>query len=508
MEYLFFLSHASVDYTAEVDRFFGDLTEEVRRRIGWADKDDRDQVGFIDNEGLKVGAHWSPGLIAALNGSRVLVILLSPSCFKSQGCGREVRVFEERIAQEVRRGRGASDAWPCIIPVIWTPWPKGTQPAVLNALQWNHRSLPKPYRELGMLEMMQLAEIHGVAYREAVLVLAKSVVSATDKPLPPLSVPLTWEQVTSSFDPQTAPLIGGSRPDSLPPDGHGHVRDPKPPGPEAPVGPYAPPPPAARKRRRWVIGVGMTVGLAATAFQIVAALSTFTTVFDDPARLTTTVLPVAAVHSPPTTSLPVLAPPVLGPSMVPMQAPAPSAPSMVPISAPARPQIPRNLWGRSVHAHRILDISGTPHFGSPLFASRITTDPLRQTLTAGGGQNPINVAQLGVIDGDDGSICDRSAVTRTPDFRVHFRADGSSRLLRFFVITDNGTDATLLINGYDGRWRCNDDHRHPGWTQERMPVIDFRDPASGQYDVWVGSYSGTSSNPATLYVTENDAVHP
>ena len=77
------------------------------------------------------------------------------------------------------------------------------------------------------------------------------------------------------------------------------------------------------------------------------------------------------------------------------------------------------------------------------------------------------------------------------------------------MITDNGAAATLLINDPQGRWRCNDHHPEiEGRGNERAPSIDFTDPATGRYDIWVGSYDQSAHNPATLYVTEVDANHP
>ena len=77
-----------------------------------------------------------------------------------------------------------------------------------------------------------------------------------------------------------------------------------------------------------------------------------------------------------------------------------------------------------------------------------------------------------------------------------------------YVVTANGADATLLVNLPNTRWRCNDDHGHSDWGNSLMPAIDFRNPQSGRYDVWVGTYDASRRNPATLYVTELDSNHP
>lgn len=142
-----------------------------------------------------------------------------------------------------------------------------------------------------------------------------------------------------------------------------------------------------------------------------------------------------------------------------------------------------------------------PTFGATELHAGFTPDPWTQTLTAGGGSNPQNVSELGYTDAVDGTPC-IGFVTRSPDFRFNYTAAGMS-LLRFYVQTQNGADAMLLVNDPNASWRCNDDSHGT-----LMPAIDFANPISGQYDVWVGTYDGTSHNPATFYITELDSNHP
>ena len=132
-----------------------------------------------------------------------------------------------------------------------------------------------------------------------------------------------------------------------------------------------------------------------------------------------------------------------------------------------------------------------------------TPDPMKFRLSAGGGRDPIDVSTLGLHDAQDNSACGRSFITPKPDFRFVFAAGDRFPLLRFYVITRNGADATLLVNTPDARWRCNDDS-YGG----RMPTIDFHNPQPGRYDVWVGTYEGSRRNPATFHVTELDSNHP
>jgi hypothetical protein len=163
---------------------------------------------------------------------------------------------------------------------------------------------------------------------------------------------------------------------------------------------------------------------------------------------------------------------------------------------------------RAQQAAETLNYNADSNFGGSELTSGFSPDPWEFPLTAGGGSDFIDVATLGLIDDFSSEPCGRAYVTRKPDFHFTFEA-GQYELVRFYVITENGADATLLINDPQGRWRCNDDHPEiEGWGNERMPSIDFNSPVTGRYDIWVGTYDQSAHNPANLYVTEVDANHP
>lgn len=166
------------------------------------------------------------------------------------------------------------------------------------------------------------------------------------------------------------------------------------------------------------------------------------------------------------------------------------------------------LIPQSGHAQRGLRINARANFPGGRLRTGFTPDPWGFHLTAGGGRSPVDVSSLGITDASSGQACGRSFVTARPDFRFFFEAGQTFPLARFYVVTDNGADATLLINQPDGSWRCNDDHGHSDWTNNLMPAIDFHNPQSGRYDIWVGTYDASARNPATLYVTELDRNHP
>ena len=138
-----------------------------------------------------------------------------------------------------------------------------------------------------------------------------------------------------------------------------------------------------------------------------------------------------------------------------------------------------------------LDYRLEPNFGSEDLTSGFTPDPFSAEVTSGG---PIDASYLG---GD----C-RGYATAAPDFDVTYTA-GDLSLLRFYFVADDADDTTIIINAPDGSWHCNDDA--PGTID---PQFDFQDPASGLYDVWIGSYQSGAEVDGTFYVTELESNGP
>ena len=127
------------------------------------------------------------------------------------------------------------------------------------------------------------------------------------------------------------------------------------------------------------------------------------------------------------------------------------------------------------------DVGRAPSFGTINLSAGFADDPRIVNVTAG-GQRSAN----GLGDGCVGSIAN------SPDVRVNYQA-GSLPLI-FSVAS--GEDTTLVINGPDGRWYCNDD------TDGVNPVVRFEPADSGQYDVYIGHYGTGRGIAARLYVSE------
>ena len=127
------------------------------------------------------------------------------------------------------------------------------------------------------------------------------------------------------------------------------------------------------------------------------------------------------------------------------------------------------------------DWRADPHFGQIDLNAGFQPDPWRKRVTAGG---TIDLSRC--LNGASGYV------TRKPDFDLYW--DGRSDQL--IIAIESNADAVLLVNAPDEKWYYDDD------TNGSNPVIVFRNPKPGLYDIWIGSYDGSRRNPANLVFTE------
>ncbi|MFJ6025749.1 peptidase S1 [Brevundimonas sp. NPDC092305] len=123
--------------------------------------------------------------------------------------------------------------------------------------------------------------------------------------------------------------------------------------------------------------------------------------------------------------------------------------------------------------------------GSIRLRSGFTPDPYRASVTAGGGIDAYR-------DTDLPAAC-VGKISDAPDFEVTYSDAGSLPLV---FRTISSSDTTLIINGPDGQWRCDDDSYGDGDAEVR-----FNNPRNGTYDVWIGSFNGGLAS-TTLLITE------
>ncbi|WP_396593915.1 peptidase [Brevundimonas sp. R86498] len=128
-----------------------------------------------------------------------------------------------------------------------------------------------------------------------------------------------------------------------------------------------------------------------------------------------------------------------------------------------------------------VDASERATYGEIRLSSGFTDDPYTVSVTSGGS--------IDASDVSDGCV---GMVSRAPDFQLTYEA--GSLPLSFGTISDS--DTTLMINGPDGRWSCDDDSGGDGDA-----LVTYSNPGSGVYDIWVGAWGGNSDS-AQLFVTE------
>jgi len=136
-----------------------------------------------------------------------------------------------------------------------------------------------------------------------------------------------------------------------------------------------------------------------------------------------------------------------------------------------------------------LDFTEPPNFGNETLDPGFQPDPYTVDVVSGGA---VDVEALGL--GDD---CGGYASV-APDFRLNLTANTDQ--LRIFFVADGDEDATLIVSDSYSNWHCNDDFS--GWD----PLIELENAESGQYDIWIGSYSADEYIAGTLYITELDFV--
>ena len=136
----------------------------------------------------------------------------------------------------------------------------------------------------------------------------------------------------------------------------------------------------------------------------------------------------------------------------------------------------------------VFNLRAEPHYGSTSLNVGFLPDPHRVSVTAGGS---VNVSSQNL-----GSACTGYAAS-APDFRINW--SGNTNSLHFYFIADiSGEDTTLLVNGADGQWHCNDDAH----STTLNPGISLGSVPAGIYDIWIGSYSEDEWISGELNISE------
>jgi hypothetical protein len=130
------------------------------------------------------------------------------------------------------------------------------------------------------------------------------------------------------------------------------------------------------------------------------------------------------------------------------------------------------------------NFNADPNYGTVSLRSGYTPDPHVVSVRSGGS---IDAARLS-------SDC-RGMISNAPDVRLNYSAGSSFPLI---LSVDSSADTTLVVNGPDGSWYCDDD----GGSRGLNPSIRFNRPMSGRYEIWVGTYGSSDLRPARLHISE------
>jgi hypothetical protein len=129
------------------------------------------------------------------------------------------------------------------------------------------------------------------------------------------------------------------------------------------------------------------------------------------------------------------------------------------------------------------DFNATPNYGTLNLRTGFEPDPNVISVQSGGS---VDAARIG-------SHC-AGFITSQPDVRLVYEA-GSLPLI---ISVGSRSDTTLVVNGPDGRWYCDDD----GGVNGLNPAIRFSHPVSGRYEIWVGTYGHAALQDARLHISE------
>lgn len=140
------------------------------------------------------------------------------------------------------------------------------------------------------------------------------------------------------------------------------------------------------------------------------------------------------------------------------------------------------LAGAITGAASAQDYNADPNYGDITLSPGFTPDPHLVSLRAGGSVSATNA----------GSGCS-GYITSAPDFRLNWNGKGS---LNIKISVLSKADTTLVVNGPNGEWYCDDDT-----GEDNNPLITLGSIA-GRYEIWVGTYSSGDPQPAVLSISE------
>lgn len=155
---------------------------------------------------------------------------------------------------------------------------------------------------------------------------------------------------------------------------------------------------------------------------------------------------------------------------------------LVGVLAGAGAAVPQTAPKQQQGAAALPQWQAQPRYATLNLRADFQPDPREVPVQAGGDREatPIGPDCMGWID------------FSRPDVDVNYEA-GQFPL---YISARSNSDTTIVINDPSGRWFCNDD------LDGLNPGVVFDRPASGNYNIWVGTLSAGAPQPATVRVSE------
>lgn len=187
----FFMSYARGDDDSFVQRFFADLSNEIRGRTGVRDQR---PVGFLDQASIPPGAQWPRELTNALSTCQSFLALTSPSYYLSTYCGKEFHAFSTRLDEYERIHRIRP---PALLTIQW--FPAQNAPGAVDMIQRLPAGLGEEYHQHGLRPLLKLTNLRD-AYQRCLFLLAEHIVrTAEAHRIPGLPKAVTLDSLPSAF---------------------------------------------------------------------------------------------------------------------------------------------------------------------------------------------------------------------------------------------------------------------------------------------------------------------
>jgi hypothetical protein len=203
MSKIVFISYAHTNRDEYLDRFVNNLAHEVLMHLVNTTADD---VAFFDAQRIETGEYWRDKLANELVGCKACVAICSPAFAASHFCGKELRVFLDRVEAWKDQGAAGQTAQSPVFPVVWIG---AKVPLALTEFQNAVGTFPAVYAEKGLRTMYALGK-YAQRRKEVLLALAEWIADAVKHVnLPPrLGIP-DFDFIPSLFHDVDTPVRHG-----------------------------------------------------------------------------------------------------------------------------------------------------------------------------------------------------------------------------------------------------------------------------------------------------------